>query len=129
MNNATNQLTVTAQGTDNQLWLTHQTLGASSWNGWARMGVSTSDTPHSAACPNGNMVVSIFTGNEAEYAKFDGFGNQQTCWFLDRSATIGWPVQLTTNGNGVFSLATVLLDGLGANAIWVGYWNQVYNCN
>jgi hypothetical protein len=74
MNNATNQLIVTAQGTDNQLWMTHQALGASSWSGWARMGVFTGNTPHSAACANGNMVVSILDGNNhPEFAKFDGF--------------------------------------------------------
>jgi hypothetical protein len=129
MNNATNQLIVTAQGTNNQLWMTHQTLGASSWSGWADMGVNTTGSPYSVACPNGNMVVSILDGNEPEYAKFDGWGDQLTGWFLDRSATIGWPVQLTANGNDVFSLATVDLDGSGGSTVWVGYWEQIYDCN
>ena len=110
MNNATNQLTVTAQGTDNQLWMTHQTLGASGWNGWARMGVFTENTPHSAACANGNMVVSILNGNgNPEFAKFDGFGNQQSAWFVDSEfpTTFASPVQLTANGNNVYALANI----------------------
>ena len=50
-------------------------------------------------------------------------------WYLDTSATVGWPVQLTANGNNIFSLSTVNLDGAGASTIWVGYWKQIYNCN
>jgi hypothetical protein len=59
MNNFSNRLTVTVGGTDNQLWMTSQALGAHGWNSWTPMGVSTYDTPHSAACPDGKMVVSI----------------------------------------------------------------------
>jgi hypothetical protein len=129
MNNATNQLTVTAQGTDNQLWMTHQTLGASSWNGWARMGVSTSDTPHSVACANGNMVVNILDFfSHPEYAKFDAWGNQQTGWNVDTSEPSVWPLQLAANGNNVYSLATLLDDGIGAGGLYLGFWKQIYNC-
>jgi len=123
MNNATNQLFVTAQGTDNQLWMTHQTLGASSWNGWARMGVFTSNTPHSAACANGNMVVSILDANgNPEFAKFDGFGNQQSSWVLAEIFPITFVsgIQLTANGNNVYALANI--DGSGL-------WRLIYACN
>jgi hypothetical protein len=129
MNNATNQLFVTAQGLDSQLWMTHQTLGASSWNNWSPMGIYTTGSPYSVACPNGNMVVSIEDYNTAEYAKFDGWGNRQTGWWPDYSETITSPSQVTASGNEVFSLATIRADGAGANAIVAGYWEPIYNCN
>lgn len=104
MNNATNQLFITAQGTDNQLWMTHQTLGSSSWSPWFPPHVGTINSPYSAACANGNMVVSILDGNgHPEYAKFDGFGNQQTGWNVDTSEPSVWPLQLAANENNVFT--------------------------
>jgi hypothetical protein len=123
MNYATNELIVTAQGTDNQLWMTHQALGASSWNSWSPMGVSTFNTPHSVACANGNMVVSIITGNnDAEFAKFDGFGDQESAWAEDaESDPFSSGVQLTANGNSVFALTN--FEGGG---FWRG---PIYNCN
>jgi hypothetical protein len=123
MNNATNQLIVTAQGTDNQLWITHQALGASSWNGWVPPHVGTTNTPHSAACANGNMVVSVLDGNgNPSFAKFDGFGDQESGWFLDSAFPINFEsgIQLTANGNSVYALAN--LDGRGL-------WRLIYNCN
>jgi hypothetical protein len=121
-----NQLTVTAQGTDNQLWMTHQTLGASGWNGWARMGVFTENTPHSAACANGNMVVSILDGSgNPEFAKFDGFGNQQSGWSVDTLLSTSSPVQLTANGNTLYSLMTFTVDGGNEHQ---GVWQQIYDC-
>ena len=124
MNNATNQLTVTVQGTDNQLWLTHQTLGASAWNSWIPKGAFTANTPHSAACANGNMVVSILDGSgNPEYAKFDGFGNQQSGWSVDTLLRTPSPVQLTANGNTLYSLMT-----LTANNEQQGVWQQIYDC-
>jgi hypothetical protein len=123
MNDATNELIVTAQGTDNQLWMTHQALGASSWNSWSPMGVSTSNTPHSAACANGNMVVSILNSNgNAEFAKFDGFGDQESSWSVDTAQRVASPVQLTANGNLVYSLNTSI-DNPG-----LAYWQQIYDC-
>jgi hypothetical protein len=75
-NSVSDQLTVTVGGTDNQLWMTNQQVGASGWNNWWPLGVYTVDTPHSAACSNGNMVVSILNGDingdiNPEYAKFN----------------------------------------------------------
>jgi hypothetical protein len=122
MNNVSNRLTVTVAGTDSQLWMTSQALGAHGWNNWTSMGVSTFDTPHSAACPNGNMVVSIRDINShPEFAKFDAWGNQKTSFTVDTSGfQTNWAVQLTANGNSVYSLIT----GLDNN----GYWKQVYDC-
>jgi hypothetical protein len=123
MNNVSNQLTVTAQGTDNQLWMTHQTLGASGWNSWLPKGAFTENTPHSAACANGNMVVSIQDGpGNPEFAKFDGFGNQQSAWAVDSEfpTTFSSPVQLTANRNNVYALANIEGSGL---------WRMIYACN
>jgi hypothetical protein len=123
MYNATNQLTVTVQGTDNQLWMTHQSLGASAWNSWLPKGTFTENTPHSAACANGNMVVSVIDGNgDPEFAKFDGFGNQQSGWVVASEFPINFDsgIQLTANGNNVYALAD--LDGSGA-------WRMIYACN
>jgi hypothetical protein len=125
MNNATNQLFVTAQGTDNQLWMTHQTLGASSWPGWSPMGAFTENTPHSAACANGNMVVSVIAGGgngNLAFAKFDGWGNQQSGWAVDSEFPVNFDsgIQLTANGNNVYALAD--LDGSGL-------WRMIYACN
>jgi hypothetical protein len=123
MNDATNQLTVTVQGTDNQLWMTHQALGAPAWNSWLPKGAFTENTPHSTACANGNMVVSIIDGNSnPEFAKFDGFGNQQSGWVVASEFPINFDsgIQLTANGNSVYALAD--LDGSGA-------WRQIYACN
>jgi hypothetical protein len=102
--------------------MTNQTLGASTWNSWLPKGAFTQNTPHSAACANGNMVVSILDGNgNSEYAKFDGWGNQQSSWATDSELTaLTSPVQLTANGNGVFALANFGGDGL---------WRHIYNCN
>jgi len=129
MNNVSNRLFVTVEGTDNQLWMTSQALGASIWSGWARMGVSTSDTPHSVACANGNMVVNILDFfSHPEYAKFDAWGNQQTGWNVDTSEPSVWPLQLAANENNVYSLATLLDDGIGASGLYLGFWKQIYNC-
>lgn len=72
MNYNTNTLFVTAQGTDNSVWMTHQTVGASSWTNWVSLAESTQQTPYSAACANGNMVVSVVDPNGYPgFAKFD----------------------------------------------------------
>jgi hypothetical protein len=123
MNNATNQLFVTAQGTDNQLWMIHETLGASSWPNWVPMGVYTNGSPYSVACPNGNMVVSLLSGNHPEFAKFDGWGNRQSGWYQENSLSTVSPVQLAANGNTIFSLISTNNSG----EQWGG-WQQVYDC-
>jgi hypothetical protein len=121
MNNVSNRLTVTVGGTDSQLWMTSQKLGDHGWNSWTPMGVDTFDTPHSAACANGNMVVSIRdTNSHPEFAKFDDQGNRKTDFSVDGFQT-NWAVQLTANGNSVYSL----IHGFDNN----GYWKQVYDCN
>ena len=123
MNNVSNRLTVTVGGTDNQLWMTSQTLGAAAWNSWTPMGVSTYDTPHSVACANGNMVFSIRDINShPEFAKFNAWGDQQTGFSVDTTGfQSDWAVQLTANGNTAYSLITGFNNG--------GYWKQVYDCN
>jgi hypothetical protein len=123
MNNATNQLIVTAQGTNNHLWMTHQALGASSWNGWSDMGVTTVNSPYSAACADGNMVVSIINSNlTASFAKFDGFGDQESGWAEDsEQEPFSSGVQLTANGDSVFALTN-----FNGNGLWRG---SIYNCN
>jgi hypothetical protein len=123
MNNVSNRLTVTVGGTDSQLWMTSQALGAHGWNNWTPMGVSTFDTPHSAACANGNMVVSIRDINShPEFAKFDAKGDQLSGFSVDTSGfQTNWAVQLTANGNSVYSL----IHGLEND----GWWKQVYDCN
>jgi hypothetical protein len=122
MNKISNRLTVTVAGTDNQLWMTSQPLGGHGWNNWTPMGVSTFDTPHSVACDNGNMVVSIRDINShPEFAKFDAWGDQETGFSVDTSGfQTHWAVQLSANGNSVYSLLT----GFDNN----GYWKQVYDC-
>ena len=123
LNPVSNRLTVTVAGTDNQLWMTSQALGAHGWNSWTPMGVDTFDTPHSAACANGNMVVSIRDINSRpEFAKFDAWGNQQSGFSVDTTGwQTNWAVQLTANGNSVYSL----FNGFDT----LGYWKQVYDCN
>jgi hypothetical protein len=130
MNNVTNNLFVTVQGTDNQLWMTNQPLGAIGWNSWTPLGIDTFDTPHAAATADGNMVVSILnapgsSGNaQPEYAKFDRWGNRQSGWSTDTSGQkTFWAVQLAANGNFVYSLITKM-DGL---AQYAGAWKQVYD--
>jgi hypothetical protein len=103
--------------------MTHQSLGASAWNSWLPKGTFTENTPHSAACANGNMVVSVIDGNgDPEFAKFDGFGNQQSGWVVASEFPINFDsgIQLTANGNNVYALAD--LDGSGA-------WRMIYACN
>jgi hypothetical protein len=69
MNNVSNQLFVTAQGTDNKLWITNQTLGAKGWIGWTPQnswnpdGTDTFNTAHMAVTSDGNMVISVWNGN------------------------------------------------------------------
>ena len=123
MNNGTNQLIITAQGTDNQLWITHQALGASSWSNWFPPHVATVNTPYSVACPNGNMVVSVVNNNlTTSFAKFDGFGDQESAWAEDsEEETFSSGVQLTANGNSIFALTN-----FGGSGFWRG---SIYNCN
>jgi hypothetical protein len=124
MNDATNQLIVTLQGTDNQLWMTHQTLGASSWNSWTPMGAQTVASSYSAACANGNMVVSILnSGGNPEYAKFDGFGDQQSGWVAGISLNTSTPVQLASDGSDIFTLMSENDNGTQEAA-----WQQMYDC-
>jgi hypothetical protein len=125
MNYLTNQLFVTAQGTDNQLWITHQELGAPSWNNWSPMGVYTTGSPYSIACANGNMAFSILDSNShPEFAKFDGYGNQKTGWTEDSFANTSSPARLTANGNNVYATMGLFLDNSSNRA----YWQQLYNC-
>jgi hypothetical protein len=122
-NNISQRLTVTVGGTDNQLWMTSQPLGAHGWNNWTPMGVDTYDTPHSAACANGNMVVSIRDINShPEYAKFDAWGDKLTGFSVDTTGwQTHWAVQLAAKANSVYSLFTGLNDNIGR-------WKQVYDC-
>jgi hypothetical protein len=134
MNNATNQLIITLQGTDNQLWMTHQTLGASSWNSWTPMGEFTGATAHSAACANGNMVVSVVdpdNNSEPAYAKFDGFGNRTGPWTEDGNDLDPFlgGIQLTANGNNVYALADLSNNGSSSSSSGSGEWRMIYACN
>jgi hypothetical protein len=70
------------------------------------------------------MVVSILDGSgNPEYAEFDGFGNQQSGWSVDTLLRTPSPVQLTANGNTLYSLMT-----LTANNEQQGVWQQIYDC-
>jgi hypothetical protein len=118
MNNVSNRLTVALQGTDNQLWMTSQALGAHGWNSWSPQGVYTSYTPNLAVNSNGNMVVSIVSGNSPEYAVYGPWENQQTGWNWGNIPT-HTGVQLTANANLVYALITSTDN--------YGYWEQIYN--
>jgi hypothetical protein len=122
MNNVSNQLTVAIQGTDNQLWITSQALGAHGWNSWRPEGVYTSYSPHLAVNSNGNMVVSIVNFSHPEYAVYGPWGNQQTGWSGDASITTYNGVQLTANANFIYALMTI-----PQKSLFVGLWEQIYN--
>jgi hypothetical protein len=94
------------------------------------MGVSTVDTPHSVACSNGNLIVSIlFSNGNPAYAIFDGWGNQQSGWSTDTSVgPVPSAVQLSANGATVYSLYSVNLHVAGQSPLYQAGWKQIYSC-
>ena len=72
------------------------------------------------------MVVSILDSNgNPEYAKFDGFGNQQSGWSVDTLLSTPSPVQLAANGNTLYSLMSFTVD---RGSEQQGVWQQIYDC-
>jgi len=72
------------------------------------------------------MVVSILDGNEnPEFAKFDGEGNQQSGWNADTLLSTPSPVQLTANGNTLYSLMSLTAT---RGSQQQGVWQQIYDC-
>jgi hypothetical protein len=101
LNNAADTLWATAIGTDNQVWITHQTLGSASWNNWAGTGQFTGQFPGNSSFPgpscaalsNGNVVVDyaapVASNNPVFVTHFATYNN-------DGELVHGWTKDITS---------------------------------
>jgi hypothetical protein len=154
MNNPGLSLWVEVIGTDNQVWTTHQSVGAQGWAGWAPQGVFSGpnnangggaiEAPRCAATDNGNVLLDyVDTNAHPHYAVFNN-GGMVTGWTEDSvSLNNGWQtvnsVGLTSADHRVWSLFTGITSictgqaqsagncvptTAAANQVW---WKQVYD--
>ncbi len=84
LNPANNRLFVAVRGTNGNVWLTNQQLGAQGWNPWRDLGAYTLARPSIAALPNGRMVINRINNNfQGQFATFDSNGQQINNWVTD----------------------------------------------
>jgi hypothetical protein len=130
-NPASGQLFVVAVGTNNDLWMTSQPLGAKQWQPWNDLagGVQFGDSPAITATPDGWMVISA-TGVErgSTLGLYDLNGNPIQRWIEDAATpepggNILGTVELTPVGAGVFALYDLPM-GLGQSGL--GYNRRVF---
>jgi hypothetical protein len=134
LDSAASSLWAVAIGTDNQVWTTHQNLGASSWPNWTPQGAFAGDlnngiqAPSCAAANNGNVGLAYVGGDlHPHYKIMNSNGGTVSNWAEDST---GWQtedaIQLTSSGPTIFTLFTGL-PGTGEQP--GGTTNPKFNSN
>jgi len=145
LDNVASSLWAIAIGTDNQVWTTHQKLGASSWPYWTPQGIFVSapedgsaiQPGSGAAADNGNVVLAASTGQDASlYKVVNSSGGTVHDWVVTDAFSTLNAVDLVSAGPTVFALLTEIEDRGANNASFkdVGgplsgfvYWTQIYD--
>jgi hypothetical protein len=126
-NIATNQIVVTAQGEDNQLWMNSQTLGASGWGGWWDTGVAYFGPPALVSIPSGYMVTEALSDSNNDFTLALFNSNGALINTLDDSQA-GYYGYTSALGPFFANAETVNLTTIG-DQVWGLYDAQISDSN